>query len=313
MKTAVLCGGVGSERKVSLESGRCIADALKGSGLDVVFSDVGPKELGILDDRSIDIFFIALHGQFGEDGQIQQILEDRSLVYTGSGPAASKLAFDKMASKKVFVQAGVKTPAAIEFGGHRDKAKLEEWLCQFTDGVVVKPTRQGSSVGISIVRDSGKVVSAAKETFGEFGDCMVEEYIQGREITVGVLDGQVLPIIEIRTKGGFFDYHAKYIDEETEFCFDTLEEGRLIESIEAAAMDCFEAAGLDGFGRADFILSEKNELYVLEVNSIPGFTRHSLVPKAAARAGIGFCDLCLKIINSAMQKRCGRVLPIERS
>ena len=154
-------GGIGEEREISIQSGQCIAHALKQANLDVITSDIQPDSLDILDDSSIDVFFIALHGRFGEDGRLQQILEDRSLVYTGSGPAASRLAFDKMASKKLFVQAGIVTPAAVEFTA--GTKNLENELARIADKFVVKPIKQGSTIGVTINNEPASVITAAQK------------------------------------------------------------------------------------------------------------------------------------------------------
>ena len=299
LKIAVLTGGIGSEREISLQSGHCISQALIAGGFDVVTADVQPDSLDILDDNSIDVFFPALHGEFGEDGRLQQILKDKSLVYTGSGPAESKMAFDKMASKKLFVKAGVATPAAIEFNADSDIKQIEIQLKYFEDGYVVKPIREGSSVGVRIITDVQEVISAAKQTLEEFGDCMIEQFIPGKEITVGILEEQTLPIIEIRSKADFYDYQAKYIDEQTQYLFDTITGPALITKIEQEAMDCFHALGCRHFARVDFILSDEAIAYALEINTIPGFTTHSLLPKAAAKAGLTMSDLCSKIVAAA--------------
>lgn len=299
LKIAVLTGGIGSERDISIQSGQCVSQALTSGGFDVVTADIQPDNLDILEDNSIDVFFPALHGEFGEDGRLQQILQDKSLVYTGSGPIASKLAFDKMTSKKLFAEAGVTTPAAIEFNADSDIRQLEIQLKLLADEYVVKPIREGSSVGVRIVTDMQEVISAAEQTLKEFGDCMIEQFIPGKEITVGILEEQTLPIIEIRSKTGFYDYQAKYIDEQTEYLFDTITQPALITQIEQEAMDCFCALGCRQFARVDFILSDEAIAYALEVNTIPGFTTHSLLPKAAAKAGLTMSDLCSKIVEAA--------------
>ncbi|MFH1717657.1 MAG: D-alanine--D-alanine ligase [Planctomycetota bacterium] len=299
LKIAVLAGGIGTERDVSIQSGKCVAQALTEAGFNVIPADIRPDCLDILEDSSVDVFFPALHGQFGEDGQLQQILEDRSLLYAGSGPAASKLAFDKIASKKLFDEAGIATPAAIEFGPRTDTRKLEEQLQNFRDKYVVKPVRQGSSVGISIVSTPHEAVDAAEKTFREFGDCMIEEFVPGREVTVGILCDRALPIIEIRTKSSFYDYHAKYVDEQTEFLFDTIADPVAAADIERAAIDCFHKLGCRHFGRVDFIVTDEGTAFALEVNTIPGFTSHSLLPKAAAKTGLSMSGLCTRIIEAA--------------
>ena len=299
LKIAVLTGGIGSERDISLQSGRCVAEALKEAGFQVATADIRPDNLEILNDSSVDVFFPALHGKFGEDGQLQQILEDRSLLYTGSGPKASEATFDKMASKKLFEQAGVATPAAIEFGPETDISLLEEHLRDFTNEYVIKPIRQGSSVGVSIVSTPHEAVVAARKTFSEYGDCMIEEFVPGTEVTVSILHGRPLPIIEVRTQSGFYDYHAKYIDEQTEYLFDTITDTAMAANIRRAAVDCFNALGCRHFARVDFILSDEEIVYALEANTIPGFTSHSLLPKAAAKAGLSMSDLCTEIVEAA--------------
>ncbi len=303
MKTAVLMGGIGEERKVSLQSGKCVAEALKQAGVNVVAADITPDNMDVLDDGSIDIFFVALHGKFGEDGQLQQVLEDKSLVYTGSGPKASRLAFDKTASKEAFVKAGVLTPAVIEFDVRSNIRKIEKQLQRFGDKFVVKPIRQGSSVGVSIVKGADAAIAAAQRCLGEFGDCMIEKFVAGRELTVGVLCGETLPIIEIRAKNGFYDYQAKYIDDNTEYLFDTIKDAAIEDKIASAAMDCFNALGCRHFARVDFILTDDGNAYALEVNTIPGFTTHSLLPKAAAKIGLSMSDLCVRIIKTALEDK----------
>ena len=302
---AVLAGGIGAERDISIQSGRCVAEALKEAGFEVVTADIRPDNLDILNDKSIDVFFPALHGKFGEDGRLQQILENRSLLYSGSGPTASSLAFDKMASKKLFEEIGVATPAAIEFGPETDIDRLEEQLRYLTNSYVVKPIRQGSSVGVSIVSTPHEAVEAAKETFSEFGDCMIEEFVPGMEVTVGILHDQALPIIEVRVKSGFYDYHAKYVDEQTEYLFDTVTDPAIAANISQAALDCFDALGCRHFARVDFLLGNDRIVYALEVNTIPGFTSHSLLPKAAAKAGLSMSDLCNNIVEAAYSSLAG--------
>ena len=292
-------GGVGEEREISIQSGRCVAEALAEAGLDVLAADIVPDNLEILEDGRIDVFFVALHGRFGEDGELQQILHHRSLIYTGSGPRASRLAFDKMTSKKVFAEAGVATPGAIEIGPEMDTQQLENQLEQLADRYVIKPLRQGSTIGVSIVDDPKSALITARQCRDEFGDCMIEEFIPGREITVSILENRALPIIEIRSKTSFYDYHAKYTDERTEYLFDTIKDPALTAKSNSTALDCFNAVGCRHFARVDLILGNDGIPYVLEVNTIPGFTTHSLLPKAAAKIGLSMSDLCVRIIEAA--------------
>ena len=300
LKIAVLAGGIGSEKEVSIQSGGCIAEGLRKSGFVVIVSDVTPENMDILSAGVIVVFFVALLGKFGEVGQLQQILEDRSLIYTGSGPAASRLAIDKMASKEVFRQAGIKTPDAVEFRSDIDAEQLCEQLRPVSGRYVVKPVTEGSSVGISIVESCDQAIETAKNCIGQFGDCMIEEFIDGREIAVSVLGSEALDTIEITAAGGFYDYHAKYIDEKTQYRFGTIKDEALEADIKRIAVECFERLGCKGFGRVDFFLDNNRCPWVLEVNTIPGFTTHSLLPMAAARAGLSMGDLCSGIIEDAI-------------
>jgi D-alanine-D-alanine ligase len=313
LKVCVLMGGVGEEREISIQSGNGVTQALKEASLNVVCADINPDNIDILEDDSIDVFFIALHGVFGEDGQLQQILEDKGLVYTGSGPTACRLALDKMASKKAFAKAGVDVPAAIEFSSRAKPGKLEKQLEQLADRYVVKPVSQGSSVGVRITNEWREAVAAASNCLSEFGDCMIEELIPGRDITVGILCDQALPIIELRTQTGFYDYHAKYTDEQTEFLFDTIDDPELTAKIKAAALDCFNALGCRHFARVDFRLGDDGVAYALELNAIPGFTARSDLPKAAAKAGISTSDLYVKIIEAALGDENNRQVLLNRT
>jgi len=299
MRVAVLRGGVGREREVSMESGRCVAEALAAGGFDVITSDVGPDDLSVLEVPDVDVFFLALHGEFGEDGQLQQILEDRQRVYTGSGPEASRLAFDKLASKRLFERAGVKVAPSVEFRRGHDVRELDGQLEALGERFVVKPVRQGSSVGVHVVESRADAIAAARAVCEEFGDGMIEAFISGQEITVGVVGRTTLPIIEIRSRTGFYDYQAKYVDEQTEYLFDTVDDAAVRQRVAEAALACFDALGCRHFARVDFILTGDSVAYALEVNTIPGFTTHSLLPKAAARTGCSMGQLCARIVRAA--------------
>jgi D-alanine-D-alanine ligase len=293
-------GGISRERDVSIASGNHVADALKQAGVNVVVADIKPDCLDILDDRSIDVFFIALHGRFGEDGVLQEILESKGLIYTGSSPQASRLAFDKWESKNRFQAAGIATPEAILFEPDAKNIDLENRIRHLGQKYVVKPLREGSTIGVSIVDNPQAAITAAENCSTEFGDCMIESYIKGREITVGVLGTEALPVLEIRPRSGFYDYHAKYIDDKTEYLFDTIRDRALVTRIQKSAIDCFKTLGCRGVARVDFILGDDGRPYVLEINTVPGLTCHSLLPKAAAKAGLSMSKLCLKIVDLAM-------------
>ena len=301
IKVAVLAGGIGSERQVSLVSGANIVKALGGEGLAVVESDIGPDNLAILDDTSIDAFFLALHGQFGEDGSLQAILESRGRVFTGSGSRASRLAFDKVASKKHFREAGVIVAAEVVLDASSTAADVESKLAPLGQRFVVKPIRQGSSVGVTILDGVAAVAQAAVECFRQYGDCLVEPYIPGREFTVGILNGVALPVLEIRSRSPFYDYQAKYLADTTEYLFDTLDDAALVRRMQEDAVRCYRSLGCRHQSRVDMIVSSAGVPHVLEINTLPGFTSHSLLPMAAAKAGIPVGKLCLEILRSAIQ------------
>jgi D-alanine-D-alanine ligase len=301
VKVAVLAGGVGSEREVSLISGANIAKALRGEGLVVVESDIGPDNLEILDDPRIGAFFLALHGQFGEDGSLQEILESRGLVFTGSGSRASRLAFDKVASKRSFRKAGVTVAEDVVLNESSTAAEVEKKLAPLGTRFVVKPIRQGSSVGVTILEGVAAVAQAAIACFRQYGDCLVEPYIAGREFTVGILNGVALPVLEIRSRSPFYDYQAKYLADTTEYLFDTLDDAALVRRMQEDAVRCYRSLGCRHQSRVDMIVSEAGVPYVLEINTLPGFTSHSLLPMAAAKAGIPAGKLCVEILRSAIE------------
>ena len=302
LKVAVLMGAVSEERQISLASGKCIADALKKTKLlEVIEQDYQPDRPQILDDKSIDVFFLAFHGEFGEGGQMQKICEKKKLVFTGCGSKAGRLAFDKIACKKVLKQAKVPVPEAIEIKTTDQLADIDSKLEIMGEKFVIKPVRQGSSVGVQIVEGAQNAKNAAEKCLQQFGDCMLEKFIAGREITVGILENRTLPVIEIKTTRQFYDYDAKYNDDTTQFLFDTIADRLTLRRINDVALKSFNALGCRDFSRVDMILAE-NIPYVIEINAIPGFTTHSLLPKAAARAGIDMSQLCLRIIKSALQR-----------
>ena len=300
-KVAVLSGGVGSEREVSLNSGRTVYAALREAGMEVVLSDITPEDMRILDDASIDVFFLVLHGQFGEDGQ--GVDSGSGLSLLDRGGEASRNAFDKVESKRIFARAGAVAPRQVIVGPCDTEQTLTAKLDGFAERLVVKPVRQGSSVGVEIVEDAATAAAKGVQCFKTFGDCMIEAFINGREITVGIVNGQALPIIEIRTHAAFYDFNAKYIADTTEYLFDTLADAALTARIQQTALDCFNALHCRHLGRVDFILADDGTPYVLEINTLPGFTSHSLLPMAARKAGIPTPDLCRRIVEAAWNDR----------
>jgi D-alanine-D-alanine ligase len=299
----LLAGGPGDEREVSLASGKCVAAALLEFGHRVTVCDVSPADLSAL-DRPTDLFFIALHGEFGEDGALQAALERRGLLFTGTGAAASAVAMDKAKSKARFIEAGVATP---RFDVARP-ARLMQVADRWRLPVVVKPVRSGSSVDTYLIRDRRDFGPKLRAVVHKHGESLVEELIDGPELTVGILGDKALPVIEIRTKRAFYDYQAKYVDEDTQYLFDIDLPPTLLADVQAQSLRAAVALDCRDFCRVDWKVDQvTHEPYVLEINTIPGFTSHSLLPKAAARAGESFGQLCQRIVEMAMSRANARV------
>jgi len=292
----VLAGGPGAEREVSLNSGQAVEDALRRLGHNVERHDIGPGDLSAL-ERPVDIVFIALHGEFGEDGAIQAILEQRGIAYTGSNAAASRQAMDKAAAKNRFVERGIPTPKYEIIDG-RSVVGVES---RFSVPAVLKPLSSGSSVDTTIVHTPQALRDMATALVERHGRGLVERCIRGPELTVGVLGHQALPVCEIRTRREFYDYQAKYVDDDTQYLFDLDLPPPLIERVQRLSLAAHRALGCRVFSRVDCMIdAATSEPYFLEVNTIPGFTSHSLVPKAAARLGISFDELCQRIIELSL-------------
>jgi len=302
VKVAVLAGGISSEREISILGGQCVANALRDDGYEVVVSDISPDDLKILDDKSIDVFFICLHGKFGEDGKLQRILEDRGLCYTHSDSFASASAMDKITAKECFTKAGVQCPASVRFNDSLKAEQLCKQVPSATGKYVAKPVSDGSSFGVEIVTGAQEAIERCRANKNISADYMIEEFIPGRELTVGVFDGHALPVMEIRPKVGFYDYHAKYVADNTQYLFDTLDDEKLIRQISDDAVKCFECLSCRGVARVDFILAENGTTYALEINTVPGMTEHSCIPKAAAKIGISMPELCGEIVNRAISE-----------
>ena len=297
-KVAVLFGGTSSEREVSLETGRAVHEALAARGVDAVLWD--PAERGIegLLERHFDRAWIALHGTGGEDGAIQGALEWLQIPYTGSGVMASALAMDKERSKRLFAAAGIPTPA---YEIVRSKAEAAHVANEMGFPLIFKPSREGSSVGMSKAFDASDVAEAAATALA-FGDvAIVERCIVGDELTVAVLQGQALPSIRIETPRVFYDYRAKYESDRTEYhCPGTASD--IVEAkLADYALRAFELLGCSGWGRVDFMADSDGQPQVLEVNTVPGMTSHSLVPMAAKTAGIDFEELCWRILETSVE------------
>ena len=291
-KIAVLMGGPGSEREVSLATAQGVAKALRSLGAEVVEIDVHDENFRLPDD--IDLAFIAIHGTFGEDGQIQKILERRGIAYTGDDSSASEIAWDKIRTKEKFQEHGVATPPwEVIHAGQKPTIPVP---------IVVKPAREGSTVGIVIVKNQDELEPAIAEASKYDRELLIEKFVSGRELTIGILGDQALPIIEIIPKGGFYDFNNKYPfltpqagGGAKHVCQANLDAEKTNE-VQQLALRAFRAAGLQVYGRVDVILPDEEPATVLEVNTIPGMTEASLLPEAAATAGISYTDLCMRII-----------------
>jgi len=285
-------GGPGSERDVSLATGRGVAKALRSLGAEVVDVDVHDEHFALPED--VDLAFITIHGTFGEDGQLQKILEERGVPYTGDGVEPSQAAFDKILSKERFREHNVVTPEweVVEVG-HRPTISVP---------LVVKPARQGSTVGVVIVKNASEVDSAMAEAGKYDQKLLIEKFVSGRELTIGVLGDQALPILEIIPKGGFYDFNNKYpfLNPQggggAEHVCPAKIDPNKTKQIQELALHAFRALGLVVYGRVDVLLPDSGEPVVLEVNTIPGMTEASLLPEAAAVAGINYVALCARII-----------------
>ncbi len=298
-KIAVLMGGPGSERDVSLATGRGVSKALRSLSVDVIDVDVHDENFPLPDD--VDLAFLTIHGTFGEDGQLQRILEDRGVPYTGDGVEESRTAFDKFLTKRKFRKQGVVTPEweVIDLG-QRPKISVP---------LVLKPPCQGSTVGVVIVRNESELDSAMNEAGKYDRKLLVEKFVSGRELTIGILGDQALPIIEIIPKGGFYDFNTKYpflnpqAGASAEHVCPAKIDPAKTKTIQELALQAFRALGLVVYGRVDVLLTDAGDPFVLEVNTIPGMTEASLLPEAAAAAGINYLDLCLRIIELSRARR----------
>jgi len=291
-KIAVLMGGPGSEREVSLATGRGVAKALRSLGAEVVEVDVRDENFQLPGD--VDLAFITIHGTFGEDGEIQKILERRGIGYTGEGVRSFQIAFDKIRTKEKFREHGVATPTwEVIHAGQRPTIPLP---------IVVKTPRQGSTVGVVIVKSENELESAIAEAAKYDRELLIEKFVSGRELTIGILGDQALPIIEIIPKGGFYDFNNKYpflnpkAGGGAEHVCPANIAAEKTNEIQKLALRAFRAAGLQVYGRVDVILPDNGPGTVLEINTIPGMTEASLLPEAAAVAGISYTDLCARII-----------------
>ena len=302
----VLMGGCSCEREISLKSGKAVFDALKNYGCHVSALDIASHRedavLSLLRSPKIDVAFIALHGEFGEDGGIQSLLEKANIPYTGSGVSASRLAINKVLTQNTFKQNGIPVP---EFEVFSKNSKINNAVFDRIKyfPVVVKPATQGSSIGITLVDNRKNLAAAIDKALEYDSEILIERYIEGKELTIGILGQTALPVVEIRPKNKFFDFTAKYQAGMTDYIIPAQISKEMTLKVQNAACEAHRVLGCRDFSRVDIVLDGEARFYVLEINTIPGFTATSLLPKAAKAAGIDFTELCLKLIALAYQRQ----------
>ena len=295
LKICLMLGGPSAEREVSLRSGQAAAGALRSLGHQVQELDPQPGAWKLPPETAL--VFLALHGAYGEDGSVQEELEKLRVPYTGCGPEASRIAFDKVLTKQRCLQAGVPTPRFEVFDAPQ-LALPPGWSLP----VVLKPVRQGSSVGLRIVERATDWAVALAEAFRFDTRVLMEEKIQGAETTVGILGGQALPVVEIRVKQGPFDYRNKYTAGAADHLCPAPFDGPVTQGIQAAALRAFQAVGGRDFARVDVMVDSTGRPFVLEVNTLPGLTELSLLPEAARAAGLSYAQLCQRMVDMALQR-----------
>lgn len=302
-RVGVLYGGHSAEREVSLMSGLGVHQALCSAGVDAHLFDTGTRALTDLINAGFDRVFIALHGRYGEDGTVQGLLELMKLPYTGSGPLASSLAMDKVMTKKVWIEEGLPTPA---YAALTSEAGFNEVADQLGLPLIMKPPHEGSTMGVTKVTSVSQMAQAYRLAAGFDSVVLAEQFIEGRELTVPLLGGRydvkALPIVEIVAPGGNYDYEHKYISDETQYICPAQLDAGLTERIMRLAERSYQVLGCEGWGRADFMLDKQGEPWLLEMNTSPGMTSHSLVPMGAKAAGISYEALCLAILETASCK-----------
>ncbi len=303
LRVVVLSGGDSAEREISLQSGAAVTAALKDRGQWVLSVDPVETPLESVDWPRYDAAFIALHGQFGEDGTVQTLLTAWGVPFTGSDASASRMAFSKSASKERFIACGIPTPEyrLVHFSDSR--RHLQQVADELRDPLVMKPDASGSSLGVTFVKGAEQLAQAAEECFRHGPFALLEREIIGSEWTLGLFDQQRLPLIRIEPQQAFYDYTAKYQDDGTGYCLDTGRPASELQRIEEAGAAAARSLGTQGIARVDLRVDDDGQPWVLEVNTVPGFTDHSLVPKAAARHGWSFGELCERAVRSCVKHR----------
>lgn len=295
-KIAVLLGGMSAEREISLRTGRAVMASLERGGYDAVAIDAGRDLAQRLTETGAQVVFIALHGRFGEDGTVQGMLELLGLPYTGSGVLASSVAMDKVATKKFLLHHQIPTPTFSVYQRGDDRAAFVAAVTSWP--MIAKPAHEGSTIGVTIAHNRDELLQALDEALRYDETVLVEEFIRGEEATVSVLNGTVLPAIQVVPKGGFYDFNSKYTAGRTEYLLPAPFPPEIYAAMQRLASEAIRALGCKGAARADFMI-RGSELFCLEVNTIPGMTETSLLPKAAAAVGIDFDELVLRLLEGA--------------
>ncbi|RBP49868.1 D-alanine--D-alanine ligase [Arenicella xantha] len=296
-KVAVLLGGVSAEREVSLMSGAAVLEGLLRQGVDAHAVDVGPHNIDSLTAQGFDRAFIALHGRWGEDGVVQGALESIAMPYTGSGVLGCALAMDKVRSKQIWQTLGLPTAA---YRVLRDESDLDGLIDELGLPLFLKPAREGSSVGIGKVITADQLLAAYQAAAKVGDDVLAEQFIPGAELTVAILNQQALPIVQMTTDHEFYDYDAKYLADDTQYVCPAEIDVELSNSISQLALRAFAALDCRVWGRVDIMLDANQQPILLEANTVPGMTSHSLVPMAAAARGISFDQLVLTILQTTL-------------
>ncbi len=302
-KIGVIMGGTSAEREVSLKSGTAVFNALKGLHYNVVAIDAGPDICEALKGQGIGLAFLILHGGYGEDGSVQGLLEVLGIPYTGSGVLASALALDKEASKKVFLYHRIPVAPFVVVSQMAVSQQLS--AISFEMPWVIKPATEGSSLGVSIVKDEATVDAALEKALGFGGRAIIEKFIRGKEIQVGILNERVLGSVEVRPKLEFYSYEAKYTPGMTEYILPPEVSPDILQKAERSALSAHLALGCRGATRVDLIVDDEGNAYVLEVNTIPGMTETSLLPKIARLTGLDFPSLVEEMLKEALTRRGG--------
>ncbi|MCP8616724.1 D-alanine--D-alanine ligase family protein [Salirhabdus salicampi] len=307
MKIAVLYGGVSGEREVSLSTGTGMMNALKAKGHEVIGIDFHPNHITEITKLDVDLVFIGLHGKYGEDGKVQSVLDMANIPYVGSGVLASALAMDKSKAKQIFDYNGIPTAKSRTYAKYENDGTLREQVLQhFTPPFVIKPNQEGSTLGLTIVQNEDDIGKAIAEGFQHDDEIIVEDYVKGREVTVAVWGEkgkeEALPIIEIIPKNDYYDYESKYKVGGSEHIVPAKLDDDIAATIQKYAVLAHQLMGCETYSRVDFIVTEENIPFILEVNTLPGMTPTSLFPDAAKAVGISYEDMIEKFIHISLQQ-----------